>query len=108
MISNAKNFLARFAAQAADNQGLPRKRTEQEINSVFSINDIKGIKSIFADEHAGKKIVFGGLIAVGITILGGWLVVDPPKHLPEACKENGPAILAAGVSLLGGFFIGKI
>jgi len=105
---DAKKILAQFAARAAESQGLPKEKTNQEIDQSFSVSSIRQLKSVFADEHAGKKIIFGGLISLAITVLGGWLVIDPPKHLPDACKENGPAILAAGVSLLGGFIIGKI
>lgn len=97
--------LSRLASNAADDYGVP---DEKEIEKTFTVADIKEIKNIFRDEDGRIKVIFTGAISVVIVIIGAWLTVSPPKDIPQACKENGPSLLIAGVSLLGGFICGKI
>jgi hypothetical protein len=97
--------LSRLASDAADDYGVP---DEKEIERTFTLADFKEIKNIFRDEHGRIKVIFAGAISVVIVIIGAWLTVSPPKDMPQACKENGPSLLIAGGSLLGGFIFGKV
>lgn len=101
--------LSSIATKFADDYFGPNKeKIGREIETSLTITEIREFKKIFRDEHGGKKVFFAGLIALVITATGSLLTFAPPKYIPEACKENGPSILVAGVSLLGGFFLGKI
>jgi hypothetical protein len=97
--------LSRLASDAADAYGVP---DEKEIERTFSVADLKALKDLFRDEHGRGKVIFTGVISIAIVGIGAWLTISPPKNLPQACKENGPSLLIAGVSLLGGFICGKI